>query len=138
MHNNIGRYKARYNTKLNSASMTMGIRKTLDENNKCPHTLIELSISEYVDYEKNAIVLAGLSREFNEASKTYVPSYASVKFGSNLEKGSLNFQKDNKRKEHMHRIDMSRMAEIYIFMLGRKQEVLEVFKNVIIFSSNMK
>ena len=99
----------------------MSIRKTLDENNKCPNTLIKSSISEYIDYEKNAIVLAGLSREFNEASKTYVPSYASVKFGSYLEKGSLNFQKDNKRKEHMHRIDMSRMAKKNLCLGGNKK-----------------
>ena len=118
--------------------MTRDLRLTLKEINKYPHTLIELSISEFNDYENNSILVRGLTREFNKGSKTYVPSYDSVTFGSNLEKGSVNFQKDNNRKQHMHRIDMSRMSKTYIFILGRKEELMEVFNNVTIFASNMK
>ena len=118
--------------------MSAEVRNHIKGVAKSPHSVIELSVSEYKHYIHNAIVLSGLSKVNCAVTKTCIPSYDVVHYGKHVKQGSVAFKIGNREEEKINRIDMSRMAKKYMLILGRKDEISNVFDNVMIFQSNMK
>ena len=50
----------------------------------------------------------------------------------------MTYKVEINQKEKIRRIDMSRMKKKYVFILGKKDEILCSFDNTVVFAGNMK
>ena len=114
------------------------LRSKLNDNKQCPHCLIELSSSEFNTYVHQAILLKGLKKQVDKALNTVVTTYNSVQFGAKINEDYINYKVGGNKNEKMRRIDMARMKKKYVYILGKKDEILNTFDNAVVFDGNMK
>ena len=118
--------------------MSNVLRSKFNDNKQCPHCLIELSSSEFNTYVHQEINLKGLKKQVDKALNTVVTTYNSVQFGAKINEDYINYKVGGNKNEKMRRIDMARMRKKYLYILGKKDEILNTFDNSVVFDGNMK
>ena len=59
-------------------------------------------------------------------------------FGEKINEDYINYKVGGNKNKKMRRIDMARMKKKYVYILGKKDEILNTFDNAVVFDGNMK
>ena len=135
--NDNNKNKYQQNSALYKNQMYARIKCAVAEAGKCPHCLIELSASEFKQFQSNSIILTDLKLIEDEESHNIRPVFVNMTFGINIKKVQSNFQ-DDRNNNKTWRLDIDRMKSQYCFMLAKVEECIKIFPNMFMHASNMK